>query len=341
MKKIQAGFILPSAAYAVPRARIRHYRSDGKPPEAGDLVFGSVVYLGQHSTLENKQGRIHLINDKTKSVFVFGNRYAPDYYEAVVPDHFPHTADLIARSGMIGTVQSKNSMVKDPTRIRLEGYVCDASGEVLNSRQFSCIEPRKTVKTAKRSRMILNVGTSMNCGKSTTAAACCWALTSMGHGVRGAKVTGTAGLKDILLMEDNGASPIADFTYLGHPSTYLLERDELIGIFNRIDLKFANSSKNYWVVELADGILQRETKLLLESDDVRSRIHRLIFSSRDAFGAIGGLQTLKQEFDLTPDAVSGVCSSSPLMIREVARYTDIPVFSSLERNLNQMSALLI
>jgi hypothetical protein len=36
----------------------------------------------------------------------------------------------------------------------------------------------------------------------------------MGKKVRASKITGTASLKDILLMNDAGANPYADFTYL-------------------------------------------------------------------------------------------------------------------------------
>ena len=41
--------------------------------------------LGHHSTLENRSGRVHILNDGSKAIFVFGNRYAPDHYEGVVP----------------------------------------------------------------------------------------------------------------------------------------------------------------------------------------------------------------------------------------------------------------
>jgi hypothetical protein len=181
----------------------------------------------------------------------------------------------------------------------------------------------------------------MNCGKSLTAAACCWALSTMGHGVRASKVTGTASLKDILLMEDNGASPVADFTFLGYPSTYMLSEEELLHIFNSLDLKYANSPRRYWVVEFADGILQRETAMLLRSWDVRSRIHRHIFDARDAFGAIGGLDILRKDFDLVPDAISGFCSSSPLGVRELREHTDLPIFDSAHRDLKQLASVLI
>jgi hypothetical protein len=341
MRRIKEGHLLPSAAFTVPRGKLRWYGQVDKVPEAGDLVYGRVTYLGQHVSLENKQGRIHAINSGTRAVFVLGNRYAPDYYEGYVPDHLPGKLDLLSRSGIVGEVKNKSSLVGDPTQVHIHGYCCDEEENVLNTRSFSRIKPKRSEKTPNRAKLILNVGTSMNSGKSTTAAACCWALSTMGYTVRAAKVTGTASLKDILLMEDNGASPVADFTYLGYPSTYMLGLEDLLHIFNSLDLRYANSPRNFWVVELADGILQRETAMLLESEDVRSRIHKLIFSAYDAFGAIGGLSILEERFGLTPDAVSGICSSSPLGIRELQTSTDLPIFNSIQRDLNQLAGILV
>ena len=75
--------------------------------------------------------------------------------------------------------------------------------------------------------MILVCGTAMNSGKSMAAVACCWVLSSLGYNVRASKVTGTASLKDILRMNDAGASHYIDFTLLGFPSTYMLNKSQL------------------------------------------------------------------------------------------------------------------
>lgn len=339
MKRIDKGFILPSAALTIKRSQIKFYELSDKQPEIGDVVYGQISRIGQHSSLENASGRIHTVHDGTKAVFAFGNRYAPDFYEGLVPQQMLDELDLLARSGMIGTVKTKNSMIKDPTKVKILGYVCDKSGNILNTRNFSLINPRTRVKKQPRAKMILVCGTSMNSGKSMAAAACCWALTSMRYNVRASKITGTAGLKDVLHMNDAGASPYADFTYLGYPSTYLLPETELLGIFDQLDLKYANNPKNFWVVEFADGIIQRETSILLNSPQVRTRIHKLVFCANDAFGAIGGLNIL-ENFGLKPDALSGVCSSSPLYIRELTAFTDIPVFNSAEPNTNGLAEIL-
>ena len=342
MKRIKQAVLVPSAALCISRKQIRTYAAIDKPPEVGDLVYGTVRYLGFHSTLENKEGRIHVINSGSRAIFVFGNRYATDAYEGVVPSEISREVDLLARSGMIGKVRHKNANIKDPTRVQVHGYVCNSDGHVLNTRQFPLIkEPKAKAKTPRRAKLILVVGTSMNSGKSVTAASICWALTAMGYHVRGCKVTGTASLKDILHMEDAGASPVADFTHFGYPSTYLLDEPQLLEIFNKLDLKYANNPSNYWVVEIADGILQREAVILLAHQQVQSRIHRLVFAAHDALGAIAGVDILKSKFGLRPDVISGCCSASPLAVEELREFTDVPVVSNLQRDLNEWSQIVL
>ncbi len=341
MNKIPEWYILPSAAYTIDRKQIKSYSFVDKQPEIGDVIYGKITRLGQHTELENKSGRIHRLNEGSTAIFVFGNRYAPDFYEGIIPTTMTTKVDLLARSGIVGQVQVKNFSVSEPTQVKILGYVSDANGKILNTRQYPLINPIQGQKKEERAKLILFIGTSMNSGKSTSATACCWALTTMGYNVRASKVTGTASLKDILHMQDAGASIVNDFTHFGFPSTYLLEEPELLKIFNDLDLKYANNSKNYWAVEFADGILQRETALLLKSEAVRSRIHRLVFAAHDTFGAIGGLNILKHEFGLIPDAISGVCSSSPLFLRELSAFTDIPVFNNMDCDLKQLSQLLI
>jgi hypothetical protein len=241
----------------------------------------------------------------------------------------------------VGTIKTKNALIKDPTKVRILGYVCDSMKRILNTRSFSLIKAKLKEKKEPRSPMILVCGTSMNSGKSMAATACCWALSAMGYRVRGAKITGTAGLKDILHMNDAGAERYADFSYLGFPSTYKLSLEELLYIFNTIDLKYANNPKNFWVAEFADGIIQRETAMLLSSPEVQSRIHKLVFCASDAFGAIGGIRILKERFGLQPDAISGLCSSSPLFIKELSEYSQLPVFSSVDINISLLQSILL
>lgn len=120
----------------------------------------------------------------------------------------------------------------------------------------------------------------------------------------------------------------------------MLSEPELLHIFNTLDLKYANNPQNYWVVELADGINQRETAMLLRTEAVQKRIHRLIFCANDAFSAIGGLEYLKTEFGLAPDLLSGVCTSSPLHVREIGNMTNLPVMDAMNVKLSASAPLI-
>ena len=341
MKKIPTGIIVPSSALCIPKSSLAGYGTVDKSPAPGDVVFGTVKRIGHHSSLENVSGRIHTIHNGTKALFVYGNRYAPDHYEGIVPEEFSKEVDLLARSGVIGSVQTKNAMLKDPTRIRISGYLLDKNGEVVNTINHPKIKAISGKQKKGMAKMTLVVGTAMNSGKSRAAAACCRALHQMGYVVNGCKVTGTASLQDILHMNDAGAKDFADFTYLGYPSTYMLEMKELLEIFNTLDMKMGNNQKNFIVVEFADGINQRETAMLLESPEIVARFDQLIFCAADALGAVGGLHILKANFNLVPDAISGICSSSPLHVRELHSFTDAPVFNSADLKLDQMAEILL
>lgn len=61
-------------------------------PETGDLVLARVTELGQHYRLELPDGRRATLYEGDEIVVAYGNRYAPDQFEAVVPDDLGENA---------------------------------------------------------------------------------------------------------------------------------------------------------------------------------------------------------------------------------------------------------
>jgi hypothetical protein len=341
LHQITDSHLLAGAAFTVRRELIHGIAALDRAPRPGDLVCGKVMRLGEYEILEDREGRAQPICEGSRVIVVLGNRYAPDVFEGGVPDHLPDEIDLLSRSGVSGVMRVKHAGVKDPTRIRVEGCACDAEGRILNTRDLCPPDPGPEADGIPRAKMILSIGTSMSSGKTTAAAACCEAIRAQGHTVSAAKVTGTASRRDVFLIRDSGADPVAEFCDLGYPSTHGLPEEELIELFCRLDRMMAGPERDFWVVEISDGILQRETAMLLRSEAVRSRLHRLIFSAIDACGAIGGIHILREDFGLVPDAISGICSSSPLGIREIQSLCDTPVINSPQRDLSQIADLLI
>lgn len=339
-KEIEKSVLIPSAALTVKRKLIKSVSNENQRPIAGDLVYCSVDKIGQHVQIENRSGRIHRLREGMKIICVFGSRYAADYYEGVVPDVMPETAHLLSRSGVVGLVRKKSSKVIFPTTMKCLGFIKDAGGRTVNTRDYSLIIPKSKTKRFPRAKMVLVCGSSMNSGKTTAAAACCLALSSKGENVRASKISGTAGLKDILYLNDSGAKKIADFSFLGFPSTYMLSENELVGIFDTLDLKYANNRDNYWIVEVADGILQRETSILLRHETIRERIHRLLYCATDPLGVYGGIEILKNRYGLTADLISGVFSGSPVHLDETADLTEIPCFNSMFFDTDFLTGLI-
>jgi hypothetical protein len=341
MERIKSSCIISSAAFSVSKSAIKQYDSfNEKPPAVGDLVFGEVSELGHHCLIESKSGRLHTLNVGTRAIFVFGNRYAPDQYEGIVPDSSQEFVELFSRGGVIGEVKTQNQLVGVTTKIKVLGYVCDNEGKVVNTTDYVLISPKNDTRTKAGAKVILCIGTTMNSGKTHAAAACCYALSSMGKSVRAAKITGTASLKDILLMNDCGADHVADFTYFGYPSSYMMDEEKLLNMFHTFDMKYGNNPKNYIVIEFADGIFQRETAMLLKMPEIQKRISKLVFCAPDSTAVFGGLYALQDKFGLVPDAISGLCSSSPLAIREIQQFSDIPILQSMEKDYKKIFEII-
>jgi hypothetical protein len=331
-----------SSLCAVPRKDLAGVVVDPqRTPLIGDVALCKVVRLGQHHSIEHGSGRIHMSFDGTQFVGAFGNRYAPDYFEALVPTAGVTKCDLIARSGLLGKVKGKNSAIIDPTRVEVLGYVTNRDGKIINTRDYPSITAEPTEAELAKVKLVLVVGASMNAGKSTAAKACVYTLAARGERVAAGKATGTASLKDILLMEDAGAETVADFTHLGYPATYLLERSETETVFRRLFGHLARVAKGgYVVMEIADGILQRETRMLLESDFVRRHIHKLILCCGDPLAVAGGVGILEKEFGLQTSALSGRVASSELGRREVASFSKLPCFDAMEVDTAYLHHLL-
>ncbi|MFN3865064.1 MAG: DUF1611 domain-containing protein, partial [Erythrobacter sp.] len=78
------------------------------------------------------------------------------------------------------------------------------------------------------------------------------------------------------------------------------------------------------VVEIADGLLQQETARLVERGHRSGWFDGFVFAAGDAMGAAFGCQWLAQR-GITPLAVSGLLSASPLASREAERTSGIAI----------------
>src|SRR4051794_16484147 len=250
------------------------------PPRIGDLVLAEVLALGRHTRMEVRTGVQMDLFPGDHIVGAFGNRYATDQYEGYLPTRPVEGCDLLSVGGVCGEVASKHASMVNPTRLRIMGLVGDRYGRPINQRAFG-LSSHAVGESLESSaaEVILVVGSSMNSGKTTTAGTLARALSRANFSVAAGKITGTAAGKDGRFYEACGARPVLDFTSAGYPSTYMLGLEELLGIYNGILGTLRASNPDYIILEIADGILQRETRMMLGSGTIQDSVDHVFFAA--------------------------------------------------------------
>lgn len=276
--------------------------------------------LGKHANLEQADGRRSALFCGDEVVVAYAPRYAPDQYEAHVPASLA-PCQLVAGGGVAAEVISRHVAIPAATDITPIGLLADARGERLNlARHALARRPAGSTRPVT----IASVGTSMNAGKTTSAAHLIRGLTGAGLKVGAAKVTGTGSGNDPWLLRDAGASVVLDFTDAGHASTYLLDLPELHDVMERLLSNLAAREVDAIVFEVADGLFQRETAQLLRSPGFWRLVDATVFSSPDAMGAAAGVHWLG-DCGLPVLAIAGTLTKSPLARREAQAATGLPV----------------
>ncbi len=287
-------------------------------PRAGDLVLARVERVGKHAALELSNSRRATMFVGDEVLVAYAARYAPDQFLAEVPANLG-PCHLAASGGVAATVTSRHGAVAAPTELLPLGLLVDAQGERMNVSNFALPkgEPNGT-----RPLTIASLGTSMNAGKTTSAAYLIKGLVAAGLRVGGAKITGTGSGNDSNLLRDAGAALVLDFTDAGHTSTFGLDLPALEAILGAIQTRMQAEGMDVLVMEIADGLLQRETEMLLRSPYVKRRIDGCVFSSGEAMGAIAGVQWLQSQ-QVPILALAGTITRSPLARAEAERATGL------------------
>lgn len=291
----------------------------GYIPKAGDVILARVTALGQHRRIENIHGRRGNLYVGDEIIVAFGNRYAPDQFEAYVPKDLG-PCELVAGGGVAARVTAKHASKKRATAIEVIGLLQTATGEPLNLADGSIVP----AGTARPPLVIAVVGSSMNAGKTTTVAGIVHGLGKAGFRVGAAKITGTGSGCDLWSIRDAGAVVAFDFTDAGYASTFGVAPEQIGQVTTSLLAKLAAENVDIAIVEIADGLLQKETASLVEMGHSEGWFDGFVFAAADAMGAAFGCRWLKQR-NITPLAISGLLSASPLASREAESATGLSI----------------
>jgi hypothetical protein len=141
-------------------------------------------------------------------------------------------------------------------------------------------------------------------------------------------------------MLDAGACTALDFVDGGFPSTYLCSVEELLDLHFLLLAHASSHRPDYIVIEIADGLLQRETAALLRDSRFTDTVDSWVFAAGDPLGALGGVAILRT-WGIEPLAVSGVVTMSPLGIRETQKATELPCLTANELQSGELNAQIV
>lgn len=299
-------------------------------PKSGDVALFEVTAIGKHTRIQSDQIRNKMIFPGDKVLLAFGNRYATAQLHGLVPTEAQEEYHILGQGGVVGVVSSFHSKfaAKGPTKLKMIGYATDETGEVINTKYYNTTNVQNLHETTKSAKVLLSIGGAMDSGKTTTAAYLSRGLRQAGNRVAFIKLTGTAYSKDVDFVKDCGAETGYDFSHFGYPSTYMESKEELLSLYNNLIAEASNDNPDYIIVEIADGILQRETNMLLKSE-LMDKVDGVLYSDSSSTGVLSGLESLER-INIKPFGVCGSFVASPLMVDEVRDRSNVNIFGLAE-----------
>ncbi|MCA9174273.1 MAG: hypothetical protein KDB14_07275 [Planctomycetales bacterium] len=292
-----------------------------RDPQRNDVLVARVVELGRNRSIELSSGRKSELYLGDVIVGAFGNRYATNQYEAHVParQEYYH---MLSQGAVFGQVLSASYSTGDPTVVEPLGFMDAGGGQVLNLSHRGL----RPIANVGRVPTLLVLGASMDAGKTTTAANLVHGLALAGWHVNAGKLTGTGCAKDVNKMLDAGARKVLDFTACGFASTAGATDEELDAISSRMIEHLSLDAPDLLVLEIADGIVQSETRRLTQMLVQQGKVDGAIMAIHDVLSADTAEQIVEREFGLPLFAMAGAATRSPLSTLELRSVTNLPVY---------------
>jgi len=199
---------------------------------------------------------------------------------------------------------------------------------------FRKIQPKNHLRN-----LILVVGSGMNSGKTTIASKLIHGLSKEGFKIAACKLTGSVSDRDQNELYSASSTHIKDFSDYGFPSTYMCRKNELLGLFDTMTADLEKTNPDITLMEIADGVLQKETKMILENAKIKRKVTGVLLAAESATSALFAVKYLKN-LNHKVISVSGSITSSPLASREFQKNCEVPLVSSADSGKNLFESVI-
>lgn len=302
--------------------------------EEGVLIAVRVLNnKSRYNQLELTSGRMATVNMGDIVVGALGHRKALRGYSGHLPTTLRKgdTVQILNIGGVVGTCDSANPDVGRP-------FDCEVLGTVL---EFPYLGERIGVPARAGATkldydaplqtdgipVIALAGTCMDSGKTAAACSIVSRLRQLGFNVAACKATGVSLRRDVLAMEDAGATETMIFSDLGVITTTqesgpALTRSLLSGL--------ARKRPDVIVLELGDGLLGAYgVAAILADEEIRNAFTAVVLCANDPVSAWGGAKILRDEYGIEPAVVTGPATDNAVGIEQIAEQLSLPAINAL------------
>jgi hypothetical protein len=304
------------------------------PCEEGVLVAVRVLNnKTRYNQLELTSGRMATVNQGDVVVGALGHRKALRGYSGHLPTALEvgDTIQLLNIGGVLGICDSANPDVGP-------AFDCEVLGTVLHFPYLgerigvparagaSQFDPAAALDT-NGVPVVALAGTCMDSGKTAAACAIVGRLRHRGFNIAACKATGVSLRRDILAMEDAGASAAMIFSDLGIVTT---TADNGPALTRALLTALAKGAPDVIVLELGDGLIgEYGVEAILSDSAIREALTAVILCANDPVSAWGGARILRDTFAIEPAVVTGPATDNAVGVDQINRRLDLPAVNAL------------
>ncbi len=308
------------------------------PCEEGVLIAVRILNnKTRYNVLELTSGRMATINQGDVIVGALGHRKALLGYSGHLPEELSvgSTVQVLNIGGVLGICDSANPEVGAP-------FDCEVLGTVLHFPYLGeriGVPARVGAKELDKNAgldtrgipVIALAGTCMDSGKTAAACAIVSRLRHRGLKVAACKATGVSLRRDILAMEDAGASDSMIFSDLGIVTT---TSENGPALTRALLSSLAELKPDVIVIELGDGLLGAYgVEAILANDDIRDAFTVVILCANDPVAAWGGAKILREQFDIDPAIVTGPATDNAVGVDQINERLSLQAINALSNGV--------
>lgn len=300
--------------------------------QTGDVVAVRLLNdKPKYNELELTTGRMSRLQAGDVLAGALGHRNASQGYSGHVPASLEvgESIQLLNLGGVLGVCTSASSSVGAPFECEVLGQVL--SFPVLGSRQGRAANigdqalPLVDQLPADCPPVLVIVGTNMNSGKTEACLSIIQRLARLGLRVGAGKATGVSLRRDVLAMEDAGASEISIFTDFGVVTS---SRETAACSARSIVAQLSKAKPDVIVLELGDGLLGTYgVDSILHDPSFRSAARCFVLAAGDPVGAWGGVKLLA-DYQILPTVITGPATDNSAGVSAIETSTGVSAINA-------------